>query len=636
MVLCLMKNIFISPCMGKLRLATLVALVIMARPSCAQVLHPYFYEIGKPTLTEVFVDPRNGSDERSGASRTEALRTVVEAWRRIPSSRSLSVGYRIQLLPGTYGDDPDELPNYWELKHGTYQAPIILQAADGRGTVSLTGDINMANVSYFYLLDVSIVRGGDVFHCEACDHILLRGNTFVGAPMGRGNGPSARETLKVNQSQHVYIENNFIRGAEDNAIDWVAVQHGHIIGNKISDAQGWCLYVKGGSSYVRIEGNELYECFEGGVTAGQGTGLEFTVGPWIRYEAYDVKIINNVIRDTFGAALGVNGGYNILIAHNTAYRVGARSHLIEIVFGERSCDGDSARCAQRVGAGGWGPLASGDPPQPIGNRRIKIFNNLVYNPAVHALNDQQFAIYGPQNPSVGWIPSPQRADDELEISGNLIWNGPGSHPLGIGSADQGCQQAHPTCNESSLRALNYINTVEPQLVAPQQGDLRPVDGGTVTSLTPVTLSSFPGRDGGEPTPEGELSNSFTRDFSGATFSTLRIGAFASQDSSLTSPGPGSGGGGPPSDPRAPNITGVKLKVVKSAGKLTLQVRAIVTDNGSIRRVAARLPRTSAVALKRRGKKEYVGTLQLRSRRSVSVTVIATDNERNVTSITKEL
>ena len=46
----------------------------------------------------------------------------------------------------------------------------------------------------------------------------------------------------------------------------------------ISDAQGG-LYVKGGSSYVRIESNELYECFEGGVTAGQGTGLEFSVLP---------------------------------------------------------------------------------------------------------------------------------------------------------------------------------------------------------------------------------------------------------------------------------------------------------------------------------------------------------------------
>jgi hypothetical protein len=621
--------------MGKAIPAAFLALLFATRTLCAQPLTPYHYEIGGPILSEVFVDPRDGSDDNSGASRTEALRTVTEAWRRIPSAQNLAAGYRIQLLPGTYGDDPGELPNYWELKRGTYQAPIILQAADGQGSVTFTSDINMANVSYFYLLNISIVRGGDVFHCEMCDHILLRGNTFIGAPMGRTVAPAARETVKVNQSQYIYIENNFIRGAEDNAIDWVAVQHGHIVGNRLSDAQSWCLYVKGGSSYIRIEGNELYECFEGGVTAGQGTGLEFTVVPWIRYEAYDIKIINNVIRDIFGAALGVNGGYNILLAHNTAYRVGARSHLIEIVFGEHSCDGDAATCSLRVDSGGWGPRAPGDPAQPIGNRRIKVLNNLVYNPSDYATNDQHFAIYGPRAPSVDWVPSPQRSDDELEIAGNLIWNGPASHPLGIEGSDQGCQPNNPSCNATSLRALNYINSVEPQLAAPAQGDLRPLDGGVLASLPPVTLSPFLPRDDAEETPEGELLNSFTRDFSGATFSNLRIGAFASQGSSLSPPGPG-GGSETPSDPVGPQINRVRLKVLKSSGRLALQVRARVSDNSRIRRVTARLVRGPSVALRRGSGGEYVGTIRLRTRRGVTVQVKATDWDQNVTLVTKSL
>jgi hypothetical protein len=618
-----------------LRLLVYAVLPCLVERAGAQSFLPYHYDIGTPTVTEIFVDPLHGSDGASGSTRATALRTVVEAWSRIPSSQSLVTGYRIQLLPGTYGDEPGELPNYWELKRGTFQAPIIIQAADGQGSVSFTSDINMANVSYVYLLNLSVVRGGDVFHCEACDHILLRGNTFIGAPMGRTVAPAAHETVKVNQSQYVYIENNFIRGAEDNAIDWVAVQHGHIIGNKISDAQGWCLYVKGGSSYIRIESNELFECFEGGVTAGQGTGLEFMVAPWTRHEAYDVKIFNNVIREVFGAALGVNGGYNILLAHNTAYRVGARSHLIEVVFGERSCDGDATACAQRVAASGWGPVAPSNASQPIGNRRIKVFNNLVYNPPDQSVNDQHFAVYGPRVPSVGWIPSPQRSDEDLEVSGNLIWSGPATHPLGIEGADQGCQSSHPTCNATALRNLNYINSVEPGLIAPEQGDLRPLDAGSLSSLTGALLSAFPPRGGDEQTPEGELLNDFTRDFSGVSFSALRIGAFASQNSSRTPPA-ARDGSGTPGDPGAPFIRAVKLKVVREGSRLLLQVRVAASDDGQITRVTARTARGKVTALKRRGKGSYVGLLRIRSRRGITVIVMATDDNRNVTTVSKAL
>jgi hypothetical protein len=78
-------------------------------------------------------------------------------------------------------------------------------------------------------------------------------------------------------------------------------------------------------AYLRVEPNLIYDCGTGGFTAGQGTGFQFMTPPWIQYEVYDVKIVNNLIRDTEGAGLGVNGGYNILIAYNTLVRVGSRS-----------------------------------------------------------------------------------------------------------------------------------------------------------------------------------------------------------------------------------------------------------------------------------------------------------------------
>jgi hypothetical protein len=44
------------------------------------------------------------------------------------------------------------------------------------------------------------------------------------------------------------------------------------------------------------------------------------VNPWIQYEAYGMKMTNNVIYDVWGAGLGVIGGYSVLVAHNSLYR----------------------------------------------------------------------------------------------------------------------------------------------------------------------------------------------------------------------------------------------------------------------------------------------------------------------------
>jgi hypothetical protein len=66
-----------------------------------------------------------------------------------------------------------------------------------------------------------------------------------------------------------------------------------------------------------------------------------------------------------GAGLTVGGGYDILMAHNTLYRVGQRSHLVEVLWGTRQCDNDDqkrANCASYPALGGWGPSTVGAQP----------------------------------------------------------------------------------------------------------------------------------------------------------------------------------------------------------------------------------------------------------------------------------
>ena len=428
---------------------------------------------GAPAFNQIWVDPAAGNDGSSGASRAVAVRTLSEAWRRVPINVNLTTGFQINLTSGTYPESA--VPIYWESRHGTQSAPVILKAIDGVGTARLP-NMNVYDCRHLYILGLDISSGGgDVLHLDSCSTVLLRDTTI------RGLGEIAsyavpQETLKVNQSQYIYVEHCDISGAWDNAVDFVSVQYGHVVGSRIHRSGDWAMYAKGGSASLIVAGNEFYDAGTGGFTAGQGTGFEFMVAPWLQYEAYDIQFINNVVHDTQGAGFGVNGGSNILMARNTLYRVGSRSHVIEVGFGSRSCDGNQAACRAYLAQGGWGTAVIGG-DEPIPNRNVFIYDNVVYNPDGYVSQWQQFAVAMPRTPSVGSnIPTPARADTNLQIRGNWIWNGAADHPLGI----------EQTALAADVLAGNSINTVRPVLADPARGDYS-LAAGVVSPVASVGL-----------------------------------------------------------------------------------------------------------------------------------------------------
>lgn len=480
------------------------------------------FDIGSPSLTDIWVDPVRGNDSASGASRTQALRSITAAWHRVPDAPGTR-GTRIQLMAGNYPES--HYPQYWERKKGSLAAPIILQSADGTGKAHLTGFLNFFDVAYLYLIGLDAHNTGDVLHCERCDHLLIRSSTLT------GGARQAHETIKINQSRHIYIEDSDVGEAYENAIDFVAVQYGHIVRNRIHDGDDWCIYLKGGSAYFTIEGNRIYHCGTGGFSAGQGTGFEYMQPPWLHYEAYALRVVNNVIYETEGAGFGVNGGYDVLLAYNTLYRVGQRSHVLEFVFGSRSCDGDAALpsgCADHLSLGGWGTARTSGDGEPIPNRNVFVYNNVVYNPAGIQSQWQHFAVYGPRSPSPGsHIPTPARTDENLRIQGNLIWNGPADHPLGIGD-DSGCQPPNLTCNAAQLTADNRINAAMPLLVDPDDGDFHPVPRSVLFNQARIAIPAFPAWDVFKPpVPVGLTQMAVETDFDGVARSAgTAIGAFA--------------------------------------------------------------------------------------------------------------
>ena len=489
------------------------------------------YDMGAPTLSDIWVDAASGDDAHSGATRDQALRTLTAAWDRIPANTAAGgTGYRIQLAAGRYAEA--SIPTWWDGRHGNYQYPIVIQAADGPGTATLATMIDMHDLSYVYLLGLRMEsRGGDVLHLAASDHMLVRDSELVGiGDLATQDLP--QESLKVNQSQYVYVEDSDISGGWGNALDFVGVQYANVIGNKLHRAGDWVAYVKGGSAYIRVEGNEIYDGGNGGFSAGQGTGYEFMVGPWLHYEAYDVKVVNNVIHDTAGAGLGVNGSYNVLLAYNTLYRVGQISHAIEVVHGARSCDGDTARAAENHDAGGWGPTTVG-PTEPIPAAHVYIYSNVVYNPAGYQSAWQHFAIAEAATPSSGTnIPNPSRVDVDLQIRGNILWNGPADLPLGIEGGSY-------SVTEAQLRADNAINTIEPQLVDPAHGDYRPRPGGNVAIASIILPPDFTWTDAPSPptVPPGALSNAVNIDRAGNARSAVHTpGAYAVAETLATAVG----------------------------------------------------------------------------------------------------
>ncbi|MCW2923546.1 MAG: hypothetical protein JWM98_950 [Thermoleophilia bacterium] len=431
-------------------MATLIASLSIGAPAASAA--------GSQTI---WVDPVHGRDSRSGATKALALRSLTAAWNRIPAKRELTHPVRIMVRAGTIA--PTAAPNYWEERWGTAAAPISIVSADGPGRAQLPS-INMFHVRHLTLDGVAIRSPFDTFHCEGCSYIELERSAFVGiGDYLKGAGP--QEGVKINQTDHLTITDSYLAGATDNALDMVAVQHALIARNTIAHSVDWCSYAKGGSTDVRYDSNDVHHCGTGGITIGQGTGFQFMVAPWTNYEGYGNVVVNNLIHDVDGAAVGVNGAFATLVARNTAYRVGTRDHVLEVVFGERSCDGDEhhtddAKCAVAKAAGGWGPAVSGGDPAPIGSSQTAILSNLVYNPPGVRSQYTHFAVYAPRDAAGSGGPDPAVVDDGLLIRGNAIWNGPADMELGLGG-DQGCADTHPTCAPATVRAENDINGHEP-------------------------------------------------------------------------------------------------------------------------------------------------------------------------------
>ncbi|MFM8791846.1 MAG: right-handed parallel beta-helix repeat-containing protein [Solirubrobacterales bacterium] len=418
---------------------------------------------GEARAASFWVDPIRGSDDARG-TRGNPLRSVTEAWQRLPTVASEPT--RIELKAGSYRGLS---PIYWEDHSGRAGAPITIRSVDGRGRARLPA-VNLFGVSHLEFRGIQFSDGGDVVHCERCSHFTLRKVIALGR--------DAQEVVKVNQSDNIQILSSKIVGAGDNGIDLVAVQRARIRNNVVRESGDWCAYAKGGSVDVVVTGNLFTRCGTGGFSAGQGTGFQFMVRPWLQYEAIGVVVRGNTVTRTEGAAFGIQGGFNVLVADNVARWVGKRSHVLEAVYGLRSCDGQPGddgreRCQEYLDSGGWGTTVVDDGTNAvrIPNRHAFFTGNVILNPAPYRSEWQQLQVFGPIGSQPGTnVPADAAGDSDLRFIGNVVWNGPPDMPLGIG--EDGCRPSNPTCNPGLVEGQNRFNRRLPSVRELRNGRLR--------------------------------------------------------------------------------------------------------------------------------------------------------------------
>ncbi len=407
------------------------------------------FATGSPSLTDVFVSP-SGDDSADGQTPATALRTLEAAWAKVPPT--LDKGYRIALLPGEYPCGVDEMTscmNHFGDRHGALDRPLVLESVDAvgkptPGKATLRGGLDLANVDWVYLIGLRLVAGGanptnssgnDVLHLAAGHHLLVR-NVVAEGPPGRTDTTSnIQEVLKTNQVDDLYIEDSDLSGTFQTPVDIFSARRGHLLGNKIHGAGGRCAYLKGGSAYWIVAENELYDCREAGIQAGEGSTLNLMTAPYLHYEAYDIKVVNNVLHDIRGPGLSVAGGFDVLFAYNTLVRVGQPEPdhqwgMLQAVYGGRSCvvvdefpsaAAASSKCHQYLELGAWGTAKAGPLFETGGdwipNANVFVFDNLFYNPK-GSPSEYLLGVNGPLSlpADAKNLPNPVRADNGLNAS----------------------------------------------------------------------------------------------------------------------------------------------------------------------------------------------------------------------------
>jgi hypothetical protein len=208
---------------------------------------------------------------------------------------------------------------------GTADAPIFISGAPGaklRGVSSAA--LKLAASSYVVVQDLELYESPNhVLHFDFSDHLMLRRLHVHRATTA---------CLKGSQSSNIYVEDSDFHGAAElpggnpvsaQVLDWVGVNGGHILRNKLHDGPTILVMLKGGTSDLLVAYNEIYDQLGGNSSAalhlGQWTDSAYFQPANADYEAARVVAFANLIRDVEGPPFAFQGCEDCAAVHNTMW-----------------------------------------------------------------------------------------------------------------------------------------------------------------------------------------------------------------------------------------------------------------------------------------------------------------------------
>lgn len=244
------------------------------------------------------------------------------------------------------------MPNYWENRQGTAAAPIIIQSARGASSVRLS-NMNVFNVDHLALIDVRLDSPNDVFHCEQCTYLLLRRSVFngIGDPTSRKGRKKESRLTSLPTRLSKTPRSPAGRTTHSILSRFTAVTSGET--QSVGRKTGADMSKEDPTTYL--------------LRQTPSTSVEPAALPWDRARALSLWMLRiSSTRPTtsqsstmshttrLARALASMAAQITPVAHNTTWRTGTRSHILEASFGERSCDGDVTGCTSRIAAGDGG------------------------------------------------------------------------------------------------------------------------------------------------------------------------------------------------------------------------------------------------------------------------------------------
>ena len=384
---------------------------------------------GSPPAEALYVNAENGDDTATGDAPERALQTLQVAWDK---ARERQSGQHIVLAAGryagaTFGD-----------REGTQAAPVFVTPADDLvdGTAAvITGPLSLVDVHSVYLDRLSFeVAEPTALSCSRCAQVLWRALQVEHT----GDGPA----VAADHSEDVFAEDLVVRTAGTAGIEWRASTYGHVMACAVHGGTEAGIRARAGAAYLRVEGNDVTDAAAGYVLGPVSDVAELNT-PWLHYEVYGVRVVNNLGRHLTGPAVAVFGGYNVLVAYNTFFRVAPGAAAVVVDAGARTCS-DEADCAGHAAAGGWTGV--------VPALRVLVFDNLLFNPEDAPALSAHLSV----SDAAGLTGS------GFSFAGNVFWGAPASAawsvPAGVDTA--------------ALDERNRVNLAAPVLRDAEGGDLR--------------------------------------------------------------------------------------------------------------------------------------------------------------------